>query len=1350
MEEDLIPSGENELLKEGIDVTRSVINELYPDKESQGTQQETTPAPEPTTDHLMVDGQDLSNHPHFERLRLDIPYKDDEGKPGYYEKYPEIYGNYTKLEAARIFMERQHALSEEGNVGIELSNSIKKGGLDLVSSVLTAPERALDMVTGQMTRGESGEIIDKRTGKPYRPDWDPLGNVTDMHQNSWWGKLAQAATHYGIGRAWAARLPGVAQLNLTQKAMVAEGIVAGVSEYSQGDNVSGQIVKELPWTENVFGALATNDHDHPLLLTFKNVVEEMSFAKVFGFIAGKFGGDDGAQYALRKADDVDAQIKEKAQLELEEETAFDLEFRKTQIDRQLGGDVVDVDVLPDPKEIGGVPVRELPPGRTKQSSGFRGHKNKPYAQPGQGSPSSTGKAFDIHQQMNRMDDWGNDIGSTDSVMTPAWAQRTATTAEQGTKYLKIKAKELLGDSKYQDLIKEAKKNQLRFHEVFEPAFKRYQEIMGRHATAVDTEDFWKPIIDEMPFQTGSGASTPNYEAWAMENVVLADLVNGALFKELRNLNIAARQLRNTSDVFAKDGLMDSVKDRLTFGLANVKRSRYLISTEFSKLRGPTGTLSAKAKKAIKERTVQLHTESKEAVDRMMELLKNGKTDELAETVMDVFSMQNKIQNWMDFDKWMHQKIVGGEFDGQVKTGAWVKELQGVFINSILSGPKTPLRAIIGTTSNAYLNSMHNLLGASTRILWTGDFRSAQIASQNTFGMLEIIPDAWKVFKTSWNSNFGKNISNLETRFSSKQRLNDQKFAAYGQWAEDKGSLGEKAAFRVANMGRWLNDRRWATWSPRVLATTDETFKYIMAKARSKELAFASVYDEVAQGQFKEITPELLKAAEDTHYNRYIDEDGVLDITRDPYLQQKFKEVTLTTELQGKAKALDKLFNQFPSIKPFFLFARTGVNGLTLNVKNTPLLGALVNESRDILMANPDDLASVFKYGIQNADDLVRAKNLIIGRQAMGSAVVTMAAQKYLAGQMTGSGPANRQQRALWRDTKWERNTITLGGVRVGFDTFEPYNLVLQTICNIGDNMQLMGTDWGEDALRRVAFSIGASIPEIASKSYLAGIMQLVDIFTTDRAPGRIAGNILNNTIPMAGMRNEVGKILNPRMRELSKSLGDAVRNRNLALEHLAVGPIEELPLKYDLLTGEPLRDWNFMERMFNAVSPISLSLAESPGRTLLWNSQYDLRMSILSTPNNGPSLAKEPKVRSMFAKEIGLWRDEKGRSLQQILDHYSELPQIQASLAEMHKDQRAGDYDIEPLNYHHNTKIKALFKKARNAAWNKVTKSGDADVLRVLDDHKQRRKKNTDAGRKSNPRNTQREKVQEVLSLQNR
>ena len=36
-------------------------------------------AAENEKDHLLVDGQDLRNHPEFERLRLDIPWQEDEG-----------------------------------------------------------------------------------------------------------------------------------------------------------------------------------------------------------------------------------------------------------------------------------------------------------------------------------------------------------------------------------------------------------------------------------------------------------------------------------------------------------------------------------------------------------------------------------------------------------------------------------------------------------------------------------------------------------------------------------------------------------------------------------------------------------------------------------------------------------------------------------------------------------------------------------------------------------------------------------------------------------------------------------------------------------------------------------------------------------------------------------------------------------------------------------------------------------------------------------------------------------------------------------------------------------------------
>ena len=1413
MEEEFKFAGENDLLQDRI---QGITDYLQEADESQGTEQtEAAPPPDPN----IVDGQDIRNHPEYDLLRLDIPWGEEESRgeytnleiydrAGYHKRWQDRIRTFGSSESNTgpdgridpidnphaIWLRRKHALTKEGDVGTEAFNSIKKGGLDLISSVLTAPERLLDMTTGQMQH-INGELIDKRTGKPYKPDWDPLGEVKDFHQNSWWGKIAQAATHYGVGGSWMARF-APAGASLTTKALVGEGITAAISEYSQGDNVTGQIAKQIPWTEEVFLGLATKDNDHPLTLTFKNVLEEMSMAKLFGFIAGKF---DNAEYAITKADNVDNQIREKGRLELEEEIEFDTTQRIFEIDRQLGGETIDVDILGEPKPItsavkkeltgtsikgqlqegtdipnptvkdetpvkttgkqklvpgtphptdakkvrgydgrwvtkkyfdkvtesikGANKIREqfnLPlqetfdssksAGKSKYKSGFRGHKNKPLAQPGQGSPASTGNAFDIHQQLNRGEDWGNNIGSTDSVMTPVAAQRGAQTSGFTPKFLKEKAKELLGDSRYQTLIEDAKRNKQSFYEVFEPSYRRYQEIMGRRSTAVDTSDFWEPIQKDIRFQTGEGPSTQNFDAWSMENVVAADLVNGALFKQLRDLGIAGKELNDYTDIWAADGLMKSIEDRLTFGLANVKRSRYLISTEFSKLKGPAAT------KAAAKRTQELHDETVDGVKLMMQMMKESESDELAQGILEVFSQSNKIQNWMDFNKWMSQKISGGAFNGKVKTGVLVKELQGMMVNSMLSGPKTPLRAIIGTTSNAYLNSLHTSIGAFARAPFTGDFRLAQASARNTYGMFEIIPDAWKVFRSNMESNFSPKVDRLETRYSKRIR-NEDNWKVMEKWAEEKGSDWDKMAFRTANIFRGINDNRLFSWGPRALASVDDTFRYVMAKARSKELAFKDVYDEVSQGKFTDITPELLNAAEDMHYSRYFDEAGDLDITKDPYLESQFKEVTLTTELKGFSKRLEESFQHTPWAKPFFMFARTGVNGLRMNLKNTPILAGLVKESRDILLTKPNNLDDVAIYGIKTLDDLAQAKNLIIGRQVMGSAVVMMAAQKYLAGELTGSGPANRSKRQLWSNTGWERNTISAGNLKVNYDTFEPYNMILQTVANIGDNYAAgMGEDWATDKLSALAYAVTASIPDITSKSYLQGLNQFVELMagSPNASVGRIFGNIFNNTIPLSSLRNEASKLINPVMRELSKSITDSVRNRNLALEF---GPGEDLPIKYDLLNGKPLRDWNFMERMWNATSPIGLSLDKGPGRTLLWNSNYDLNLSVLSTPNNGPNLSREPKIRSLFSRAIGK------QNLEAKLDKLAEREDVQASVDAMFADLKSGKFDIDPSKaYLHNDLIKLAFDKAKKKAWASI--QNEPEVIRLMAEHKAKIRKN--------------------------
>ena len=132
---------------------------------------------------------------------------------------------------------------------------------------------------------------------------------------------------------------------------------------------------------------------------------------------------------------------------------------------------------------------------------------------------------------------------------------------------------------------------------------------------------------------------------------------------------------------------------------------------------------------------------------------------------------------------------------------------------------------------------------------------------------------------------------------------------------------------------------------------------------------------------------------------------------------------------------------------------------------------------------------------------------------------------------------------------------------------------------------------------------------------------------------------MNNTLPLSSLRNEIGKVLTPYTRELGSDIASSIRNRNLITEKLASN---QLPIKYDMLTGQPIKDHDFVTRMFNAFSPVQLNMDYSPGRQMLFDSGYDLRQSTYYGPD-GTNLTNSPRVRSLFQKAIG---DQKKKYLQ--------------------------------------------------------------------------------------------------------
>ena len=934
-----------------------------------------------------------------------------------------------------------------------------------------------------------------------------------------------------------------------------------------------------------------------------------------------------------------------------------------------------------------------------QTPNYTAYKNKDISDPWQGAPTSNGKAGEVRDQLNRIEkEAGAEMGSSDSVTTPKRLASYTTPVEtelmvRSSQMAEDHVVEILGefmtDARLQTEIQAARKQGKTLAEIWGDSAELIKEVYeGRNRSDITPEEFWARMFEE-PTVIKKGAPD-EITIWDPEKASASRLIIGSLMRELRDAGIGARELADIADLSDIDGPAKAIYEKIIAGLTQIKLSSMKTS-------GQLRAFGA-GKQSLKQLNETVNRQVAESIDAFRLAFKvagDEPSGDLFKAYMEVISMSNDIRNVKDFDNWVRKKLKGGDFNGQAKTGVLIKELEAMMIHSVLSGPKTSVRAIMGTGTATFLRPISQVIGSTL----TGDVVTRKASISALTGMIETIPEAWKLFNTKLNAYWSGDISTIKSRYIERTK-GDEQWAIFSDWVENSGraTLGDKAAFYMANMARSLNDNKFLTYSTKIMAATDDTFGYLLARAKGKEKAMRAAIDAVSKGDVVEITPDLLKNYENRFLSTVLDPDG--NITDAATLYAK-KEATLTQDLTGFAKGLNDVFEKAPWAKPFFLFARTGVNGLALTAKHTPGFNFLVKEYNEIAGATVDNLQDVAKYGIKTAEELANAKALQTGRLAMGGSIITMASMHFMNGGLTGNGPADRQMRRAWIDGGYKPRTITIGGVQVGYDSFEPFNLILSTIADIGDYSQLMGEEWTEDNLQKLALVVAQGV---TSKSYLAGMQQFVDLF--GGSPGqteRIVGGLMNNIVPMSSMRNELGKLFNPHMKELNAGIWQSIRNRNLITEGLAVN---EIPTKYDLLNGKPIRDWDFPTRMFNMFSPFSINLDQSEGRKLLFESKYDMRLSTLSSPD-GLSLKKSPRLRSLFQKAIG------DQNLEAVLNRLARDPRVIQSLQYMQGDLNAGRREMDPRSaYVHNQLIHRLFQDARKKAWAKLM--SDPEVIQLI------------------------------------
>ena len=1145
---------------------------------------------------------------------------------------------------------------------IKEGQSILSGGLqDTASSIATFGERTVDALSGEMQEQREA------TGT-YKPDWTPFDSYDNpIETKTWWGKQLRGLVHFGslaAGTVLAAKgvaATGVVSIPAGLTALTANTLVRGaavgavadlVSKESDEQNALGALRDRYGWADT---PLSTKDTDSPVMMKVKNIVEGMGIGLFF----------DGAAYALKKgsAEVVDQIVKR----------------NKSVKDQTV--------------EAG---VAQLRKGEAE----FRADKNAPIAEPHQGAHTSEVEPQVARDQLSRTrKEWGQEEGATGSVTRPLERERMAQEGATDDETVERIMRGLMSSDKFEKELAAAKGDRKALAATFREAIEGHQRItQGRNAADMSAQEYLKELFETNDVVDGQ-------DIWTSKNVVIADLVVGSLIKQLRDTGIAAREISDLVDINDIDGPAKQLVDTMLTALYQTKKARFVKSDSFRAL-----AAGKKTKKTIDEAVTKDIADAKESIMSILKITKDTQDDDMLNAMIEAFSIMDNVNTLEDFDNWARTVIKGGKLNANDidRTGALIRELEGVMTNSVLSGPKTPVRAIMGTASATFLRPLSTALGAAIRYPFDGDASTLRASLSAINGMIEAIPESFTLFRTKLNSYWKGDLATIKTRYSEFSR-GDQNWELIRRWAEDSGraTAGDTAAFRIANIARKMNDANFLTYSTKIMAATDDAFAYILGRAKMREKAMRRVMELQGNGiQTPKITKKLMKAYEDDFYGQVFDSNGNITDEATSFAR---KEVTLTQELTGFAKGLNDVFTSTPLAKPFFLFARTGVNGLALTGKYTPGFNFLVKEFNDIALANSNNLESVAKYGITNATELANAKALQTGRLAIGSAVVFMATQAWMRGDLNGNGPVDRQKRQMWIDGKWEPRTIKLGAVRVGYDNFEPFNLIMSTVADVGDASELMGEEWTESELQKISLVVAQAI---TSKSYLAGIQSFVDLFAG--RPGqfdRIVAGLGNNIVPMAGLRNELGKLFTPYMREIGSGIDQSIRNRNLISEQIP--GVKQLPIKYDMLNGKPLRDWDFLTRAYNAISPVSLNLDQSVGRNFLFDSGYDLRMSTYYAPDS-TNLTDSPRVRSEFQRYIGM------QNLERELDKLAVNPRIIASMEKMYSDIKKGLRDqYDARDYYHNIMIDRLFQQARRRAWAQMRTNPEA--IELMDEERKKR-----------------------------
>lgn len=1252
-----------------------------------------------------------------------------------YRKQQEARAAELKAQEAQQLQQKQAQTVQAAeqasppNPAQEVGTAVVGAGIDAVEGIGATAEAAL---TGQMLNPD------------FKPTWLQVADEVEPLNRTVWGNLLRGIGEYavltGILRgaakgAKAVRVPGANRLSqalasdaakTVQGRVVREatkGAIIGAaadftSSYSEGETLSTEANKLMPWLPDW---LVTEENDTPLERKAKNVIEGLGIGAVTDVLFGWRAAAKAAKEAkLPKEDTLKTfQETEKALNKVQEQlvakasqvnpegkltpdqVAFlresDPEYNALeQARKDLTKQYKEIHDKIDPNAIAEAKIKDSADRRQanfdeKVKSAIEDDPeglepnpwvNSPlYDRPDKGLFSPAGKGGFYNSLLNsyRMENDGIlKNGRRPSVYTEAALEKRLSqfdparrkVIESVAKNLEIELNQAksvqgkadamagfdvqqlkaLSTAKYIDIVDDIVKNP----EDLEPLRQRLLN---------DSDDY----LERMNIVTGQ-----KERFLGLTDHRAVEMLINTTAGEISDLAQAGRSI---DGVMSNDRQVEALLNRMEFMLMETGRSKYVRGFELNGLKTDPAAFAAGIR--------QKEEDVKKFVTGLKDLFKND--PEMMRHYLDVLAISDgNVKALDEMYKFAKDQVFSWESLKGGKRSAFIDALTGIMYNSVLSGPKTMMRAAMGNALVTYMRPLNVVMGGAL----AGDVKATAMGFSLMKTSFQSIGDAWAIANKAFLA--GKN--NLpDIPYLANQRIPltmTDSWKNVGAVIEKQGTASEKMMYNLTTTLYDFNNWIGVKYPMTTMSAIDAGTSVIMGRLDAKMQAFNKAWDETGGKNMGELVQKYEKEFRDRVF------DHKNQLVKSEYAIRLADEAGLKLPLGPNISRIESFVQNQPLVRPFFMFMKTGWNALELVQKHTPILARFNDEVRTVLGASADNLDSVAPYGITNPAQLIEAQAAMRGRIAAGYLTVGSAIGLYFSGGLTGNGPADRETRNAWIQAGWRPRSIKLGDKWLSYDSLEPFTSFLSMVADVGDNANLLGESAMQNWYKKIGYLLAMNV---SNKSFLAGLGPLNNVLSLDPTQSAVwAANVANNQLPWAGVRNELANIMNPGMRELDKDFRkglQTIANRNPILK-------DTLPQKYDILDGSVVREFDPMVRLVNAVSPLQINFVDNPTRRMLRESGFDV-VRTLSTDSSGNRL--DAKTRSRYQNLIGKQNIEtqleklfKEPAIKKEMETYQKIRDLGIRSATGEDSDPEGGLDVQNTEFYR--RIKQIFNQAQRIA----------------------------------------------------